>query len=110
MARPVKFTDEQAAEIRLLYEAGQGSVILAVQFGTNPHRILDAVVRAGGIVRTLKQSRAFRPPISMAACHTPEAEAKARAVRRERYPPATAEIARKRECHREWERKKKGLK
>jgi hypothetical protein len=97
MARPVKFTDEQAAEIRLLYEAGQGSVILAAQFGTNPPRILDAVVRAGGIVRTLKQSRAFRPPISMAACHTPEAEAKARAVRRERYPPATAEIARKRE-------------
>ena len=58
--RTPKFTAEQAAQIRLLYEAGAGSSTLAEQFGTYPHKILRAVRASGGAVRDLDASKPHR--------------------------------------------------
>ena len=49
-------TPEQAAQIRLLYEAGESSPALAKQFGFDPTQILRIVRNAGGTVRTLQES------------------------------------------------------
>ena len=57
--KPIRFSGEQAAQIRLLYEAGAGSSALAAQFGTNPHTIIRTIVRIGGNIRTVGQSRAI---------------------------------------------------
>lgn len=46
-----RFSDEQERCIRLAYEAGESSLVLAEVWGTNHHTIKDAVRRAGGQIR-----------------------------------------------------------
>ena len=91
-SRTPKFTAEQAAQIRLLYEAGAGSSTLAEQFGTYPHKILRAVRASGGIVRNFTESNALRGN-DMSQCHTETALAKATATKHAKNPPRDAEHA-----------------
>ena len=87
-----KFNEEQAAQIRLLYEAGTGSSTLAEQAGVTPATILAAVRRAGGTIRDFYGSNARRGS-DMKQCHTETALAKATATKHAKNPPRDAEHA-----------------
>lgn len=60
-ARPRRFTDGEAAEVRRRHEAGVTLNALRREYGCEPTTIRRAIIRAGGIVTPRGYRRATRP-------------------------------------------------